>query len=184
MILVSVGASDWPFDRLLEPFDALDLDEDVVAQCGVSSIRPRGATCSDFMPFETLSDHIRHARVVVTHGGMGSVLTALAHGKRPVVLPRLRRFGEAIDDHQVDSARHLADAGLVTVVEDPAKLVSVVLESPPPTLDHFDAADDGRQRLVDELRAHVLDALARRHGSTARHPSPIALEGDVPGGER
>jgi UDP-N-acetylglucosamine transferase subunit ALG13 len=65
---------------------------------------------------------IRQARAVVTHAGVGSVLVALANGKRPIVLPRLKKFGEAVDDHQLELGRRFAAAGLVTLVEDPDQL--------------------------------------------------------------
>ena len=62
----------------------------------------------------------------MTHAGAGSVLLALAAGKRPVVVPRLARLGEAVDDHQLVFARHLAGTGTVTIVEDLAELVPAV----------------------------------------------------------
>ena len=65
---------------------------------------------------------IQRARVVVTHAGVGSVLVALANEKRPVVVPRRRSFGEAVDDHQLQLGRRFAAAGLVTLVEDPEQL--------------------------------------------------------------
>ena len=53
-------------------------------------------------------------------------MTALANGKRPVVVPRLRRFGEAVDDHQVALGRRLDAAGLVTLVESADDVLSAV----------------------------------------------------------
>jgi UDP-N-acetylglucosamine transferase subunit ALG13 len=126
MILVTVGASDYPFDRLLEAFDDLAQDEEVLVQHGASFRCPRNAKCVDFISFEELIEHIRAARVVVTHGGTGSILVALANGKRPIVVPRRRDFGEAIDDHQIDLARALAPSGLIKLVEDPCELPGVV----------------------------------------------------------
>jgi UDP-N-acetylglucosamine transferase subunit ALG13 len=63
---------------------------------------------------------------VVTHAGVGSIMTALANGKRPVVVPRLRRFGEAVDDHQVALGLRLHEAGLVMFVEDPEDVSQAV----------------------------------------------------------
>jgi UDP-N-acetylglucosamine transferase subunit ALG13 len=127
MILVTVGATYYPFDRLLSAVNTLEHDDDVVVQHGASSIRPRNARCLEFMSFEEVLEHIRAARVVVTHGGTGSILVALANGKRPVVVPRRREFGEAIDDHQVEFARALAPSGLITLVED-LDLLSTMIE--------------------------------------------------------
>jgi UDP-N-acetylglucosamine transferase subunit ALG13 len=57
---------------------------------------------------------------------VGSIAQALAHGHRPVVVPRLHRFGEAVDDHQVSFAYRLQEAELVTVVEDLSQLEAVL----------------------------------------------------------
>jgi UDP-N-acetylglucosamine transferase subunit ALG13 len=126
MILVTVGVSPFPFDRLLEAVHRLELEEPLVVQHGASSVRPAAATCADFMPLETLVEHIRLARAVVMHGGIGSIMVALAAGKRPLVVPRLARFGETVDDHQVSSSRRLAQAGLITLVQDPADLTEAL----------------------------------------------------------
>jgi UDP-N-acetylglucosamine transferase subunit ALG13 len=58
----------------------------------------------------------------VTHAGVGSVIVALSAGKRPVVVPRRRSLGEAVDDHQLQLGRRFAEVGLVTMVEREADL--------------------------------------------------------------
>lgn len=125
MIFVTTGTCD-PFDRLLDAVDRLDGTEEVVVQHGVSPVRPRRARCIDFLPYDELVSLVREARLVVTHAGVGSVLTALANGKQPIVVPRLAAKGDAIDDHQLEFARHLAAAGIVTLVEDPAGLAAAI----------------------------------------------------------
>ncbi len=69
---------------------------------------------------------VRAARVVVTHAGVGTIMVALANGKRPVVMPRLSRFAEAVDDHQLGLARRLSEADFVTLVEDEAGLANAL----------------------------------------------------------
>jgi UDP-N-acetylglucosamine transferase subunit ALG13 len=122
MILVAVGASQFPFDRLLRAVEDLPGVEPVVVQHGPSEVRPSGARCMPFVPFEDLADLVRSARVVVTHAGVGSILLSLTNGTRPYVVPRRRAYGETVDDHQLESARRFAAAGLVTLVEDPQRL--------------------------------------------------------------
>jgi UDP-N-acetylglucosamine transferase subunit ALG13 len=63
---------------------------------------------------------------VISHAGVGSIMVALSHGKRPIVVPRLERFGEAVDDHQLQVATLLDRAGRVTAVDDLADLGAVV----------------------------------------------------------
>jgi len=127
MIFVTVGSAE-PFDRLLRALP-IPTEEALLVQTGASSIRPVGATCVPFMTFDEITNAIAAARVVISHAGVGTVLTALQHGKRPVLVPRRRRFSEAVDDHQVELAYRLAESGLAIVIEDPVQLEHVLGEA-------------------------------------------------------
>jgi UDP-N-acetylglucosamine transferase subunit ALG13 len=82
---------------------------------------------------------VRRARAIVTHAGVGSVMLALANGKRPIVMARRRSCGEAVDDHQVDLAARLEAAGLVEVVEDSRRLLECLSGTArPPAFDSRD----------------------------------------------
>ncbi len=123
MIFVSVGTNEARFDRLLEAFARLDLDEELVIQHGHSSpIAAPAARLVDFLSFEEMGETIRRARAFVTHAGVGSIMVALANGTRPIVVPRRGDLGEAVDDHQLQLGRRFAEAGLVTLVESPEAL--------------------------------------------------------------
>jgi UDP-N-acetylglucosamine--N-acetylmuramyl-(pentapeptide) pyrophosphoryl-undecaprenol N-acetylglucosamine transferase len=157
MIFVSVGTNEARFDRLLHAVDGLGAGEELVVQHGPSPVRPTGATCVDFLSFEEMTDHLARARVAVLHAGVGSVLAALAAGTRPVVVPRLQRHGEAVDDHQVGFGRRLHEEGLVVLVEDPARLPDAVATHE----GRFEGAVGVEGRLVEELR-ELVAAAARR----------------------
>jgi UDP-N-acetylglucosamine transferase subunit ALG13 len=150
MIFVTVGTNETPFDRLVQACEPLAREEVVVVQRGSSAFEPAGVTCVDFLPFEELVQHVRRARVVVTHAGVGSVIVALANGKRPVVVPRLRRFGEAVDDHQLALGRRFEQEGLVRLVEDPTLLSDAVRQ----TADIAPSLERG-SNLVHELRDYL-----------------------------
>lgn len=156
MILVSVGSSTFPFDRLLRAVDALAHEEELVVQHGASTVRPAAARCLEFVPFDELAELVREARLVVTHAGVGSILLALSNGKKPVVVPRLKSFGETVDDHQLECARRFGRDGLVTVVEDPARLAAVVAN-----VGGDGVTIDPRQDvpLVRELRSYIRAAV-------------------------
>lgn len=118
MIFVSVGTHEAPFDRMLRAVYDLELDEELVVQHGPSTVRSEHATECEFLPFEDVVSCIRNARAVVMHAGVGSVMIALANGKRPIVMARRHEFAEHVDDHQVELARRMEASGLVTYVED------------------------------------------------------------------
>src|SRR4051812_17389504 len=101
MIFVTVGSSMIAFDRLLRAVDELAVDERLVVQHGASTIEPANAECVDVLSFESFVALVKDARVLVTHAGVGSILTALGEHKRPIVVPRRQMYGEAVDDHQV-----------------------------------------------------------------------------------
>lgn len=164
MIFVTVGTNEAPFDRLVAAVAALPPGEKLVVQTGSSNLRPAHATCHEYLPYERVLEHCRHARVVVTHAGVGSVMTAMSCGKRPIVVPRLARYGEAVDDHQLDWARRLIALELVTVVEDVGLLATALRRAAPPQSPGIAIED----RLGAELRAYLTEEI----GQPALLPSP------------
>jgi UDP-N-acetylglucosamine transferase subunit ALG13 len=151
VILVTVGTNEARFDRLLRALEGLGAGEELVVQHGPSTVRPTGATCVDYLPFDELAAEMRRARVVITHAGVGSTIASLLNGKRPIVVPRRGREGEAVDDHQVPFARRLHEAGLVHLVEDPADLAAAVER--PAEAESVELRPN--RRLVAELRSFL-----------------------------
>jgi UDP-N-acetylglucosamine transferase subunit ALG13 len=124
VIFATVGTHAQPFTRFL---DALaSLDDDVIVQYGHNAA-PRGVReAAAFMPFDVINARMREADVVVTHAGVGSVLCAREAGHVPVVVPRLHRFDEHVDDHQLELVAALGADGHVIPVTDIAELPAAV----------------------------------------------------------
>jgi UDP-N-acetylglucosamine transferase subunit ALG13 len=165
VIFVTIGTSE-PFARLLDALEGFE-GEDLVVQHGDQALTGSGPRSVSYLDFEELVELVREARVVVSHAGVGTILVALAEGKRPVVVPRLARFGEAVDDHQVALARRLDEAGFVTLVEDPADLPALLRNGA--TGDAF-VRPQASGRLVFELSAYVaseVHAARRRRQPTS-----------------
>lgn len=105
MIFVTVGTHEQQFDRLVEAVDLLKkenrVSQPVFIQTGYSKIQPQYCEYKNFISFADMHVHMAEAEIVITHGGTGSVMLVLYHGKIPVVVPRQHGFGEHIDDHQV-----------------------------------------------------------------------------------
>ena len=165
MIFATVGTSAIPFDRLLLALDRLEPGEELRVQHGPSAVRPRGAASYGFMPYGELAEQMRLARAVVAHGGVGSILTALANGRRPIVMPRERARGEAVDDHQLVLARRLAEAGTVALVRTADELAEALagdgLRTAPAS---GSGAEDG---LAGDLAGYLRSRLAPTDGGTA-----------------
>lgn len=129
MIFATCGSSPAPFSRMMEALSALPSDE-LHAQHGPAA-PPRCAAAYDFLPFNRMVELIERADMVVSHAGVGSIICALRAGHVPIVFPRLRRYGETVDDHQAELAEALQRRGNVVVVWTAEELVEAVRSMPP-----------------------------------------------------
>lgn len=166
MILVLVG-TERGFDRLIAKVDDLavagELPDAVFCQIG------SGAYCPSVAYARMLSYQDTRARtvtadLVICHAGPGCILPTRAAGRPLVVVPRLHRFGEAVDDHQVDFARHLQRYQGVTVVEDLDRLGATVraVFADGPATPSADDAEPARAALVAHIDRLVTGRRARR----------------------
>ncbi|MBN1993410.1 MAG: beta-1,4-galactosyltransferase [Anaerolineae bacterium] len=133
MILVTVGTHNQGFDRLVQAADELaaELDERVIIQRGSSTYRPKHAEYFDFATSQRMVELTQAARIIVMHAAAGAIITALRQGKPLVVVPRLKQFGEVVDDHQQQLATALQARGQAVVVTEPSisTLFSVLVQS-------------------------------------------------------
>lgn len=124
MIFATVG-TQLPFDRLLLALDtwaALKPEVPVLAQTGRSSQTYAHLTTVPHMDQSRFLASVMEARVIVSHAGMGTILTALELGKPLILMPRRADLGEHRNDHQRDTAAEMRRLSTVTVVEDSASL--------------------------------------------------------------
>jgi UDP-N-acetylglucosamine transferase subunit ALG13 len=126
VIFVTVG-TDGPFDRLVDTVDrwaARTGYADVFAQIGRSTMRPGFIRFTNFLEPPEFTRYFASASLIVSHAGMGTILTALRHQKPLLVMPRRAALGEQRNDHQLATARRLQALGKVTVAFDENELVT------------------------------------------------------------
>lgn len=124
MIFVTVGTQE-PFDRLVSAVDrwaGAHPDRSVFAQVGPTTLQLRHTDSEAFISPPECRRRIRAAHLVVAHAGMGTVLSALELGKPLLVMPRRAELGEHRNDHQLATARWLAEIGRVSVAFDEREL--------------------------------------------------------------
>lgn len=108
MIFVTVGTHEQQFDRLIRYMDELDLEEEVMIQRGYSHYEPLHCKWKNLLPYSEMTDYVARARIVITHGGPSSIMMPLQIGKVPVVVPRQKKFGEHVNDHQIEFVRKIS----------------------------------------------------------------------------
>jgi UDP-N-acetylglucosamine transferase subunit ALG13 len=118
--VVTVGTDHHRFDRLMDWLEHWNADHPDAVRWIVQhgSTRPvDGAENVGLLPRDGLLDLLRSADLVLTQGGPGGIMDSRGCGTVPIVVPRLARLDEVVDDHQVAFARQLARGGLVVVAE-------------------------------------------------------------------
>lgn len=168
LVLVSVGTDHHPFDRLVawvdSWVDAQAGDVELVVQHGTSRPSRTGENYT-IIPRTRLLELFREATVVVTQVGPGTILDANSVSRRPIVMARDPRLGEAVDGHQVPFGHFMADRGTAWITDSEAGLhthLDRALEDPaysrvPERHSPADQTAAAMQQVVD-------DVLSRRPG--------------------
>jgi beta-1,4-N-acetylglucosaminyltransferase len=118
MILVTVGTHVRGFERLVRKMDeiASKIDEEVIIQIGNTEYKPQHSKFFTFKSYQEMEQLIKEARVIVCHGGAGTILLALKQGKTVISVPRLKEYNEVLVDHQLDLVYTLANEKRIIAV--------------------------------------------------------------------
>ncbi len=119
MIFLTVGTWRTGYDRLIKAVDKLAnsglITEEVIAQTGYSSYKPKHMTVIEFCSPDKFVNIISKTRIVISHAGMGTIIEAVKQSKPLVVLPRKSALGEVDNEHQFVTAKQLEKEGKILV---------------------------------------------------------------------
>lgn len=107
MIFVSVGTQKFQMDRLMRQIEEIAANmpqEKFVVQYGNSTYVPKNCECHQFMDRKMFSKCIEESSLLILHGGVGTIMQGLKKDKPIIVVPRLKAYGEHVDDHQMEAA--------------------------------------------------------------------------------
>jgi UDP-N-acetylglucosamine transferase subunit ALG13 len=128
MIFVTIGTQE-PFDRLIEAIDliALEMKEiEFVAQTFRGEYEPKNMKATEFLTPAEFDAYFKKADLVVSHAGMGTIITALVNQKPLVVMPRQLQLKEHRSDHQLATAKNFEKSKGLVVAYDAADLKNKV----------------------------------------------------------
>lgn len=130
MIFITVGSQKFQFNRLLEQIDLLIdkkvIKEDVFAQVGVSDYKPKNYKYKDFITQDEFKDYMSKCDFVITHAGTGAIITALKSDKKVIAIPRLAKYGEHVDDHQIQLIDEFKELNFIEPVYEIDKLEQAI----------------------------------------------------------
>lgn len=120
LIFVCVGSRNYQFNRLFIEIDRLCeegvIKEEIFAQIGTSTYKPKNFQYKDFLSPEDFEEKIKKADIVISHGASGSIMKALNLGKKVIAVTRLKKYGEHINDHQIQNNEAFASNKYVLAV--------------------------------------------------------------------
>ncbi len=155
MIFLTVGTL-FEFDRLIRSVDELvrsgQIEEEVFAQIGTGQYKPYSMNYVDILEKSKFEEIISQSNALISHAGMGSISMAIKYNKPLLVMPRLKKYGEHVNDHQLDTARKFEQLGHILAAYSEQELVEKIplLESFVPKL-----RVPNRQGVIDRINKYL-----------------------------
>ncbi len=133
MILVTLGTQDKSFARLLEAIqkqiDMGNIKEKVIVQAGFTKYDSKDMEILDLIPYDDFDKYIKECDLLITHGGVGSIITGLKYKKKVIAGARLAKYKEHTNDHQLQIIENLSRDGYILALDDFSKLDEVLIKS-------------------------------------------------------
>ena len=130
MIFVTVGTHEQQFDRLLKEVDRLKkenlIQDEVFIQTGYSNHVPKYCKWEKIISFEKMNQLIEGSDIIITHGGPATFMGVIAKGKVPIVVPRQKKFGEHVNDHQIEFVEKVINIYNLTVITNISDLMACI----------------------------------------------------------
>lgn len=141
MIFVTLGTQKFQLNRLLIKLDELCkegfIQEEVYAQIGNSDYEPENFHYVRFLDRDEFEKKIKEATLIITHSGVGSIIAALQSEKPVIVFPRLKKYREHVDNHQLEIAEAFSKKIFVLCCLDEEKLLDTIYSVKKHTFDKY-----------------------------------------------
>jgi UDP-N-acetylglucosamine transferase subunit ALG13 len=160
-IFITLGSQKFQFNRLLQAVDELCekgtvTAENVFAQIGYSDYKPKQYAYKKFLDRDEFSAAMEKAEIVITHGGTGAIIGGVKKGKKVIAVPRLSKYGEHVDDHQLQVIEQFKDQNLICGLEDVNELGAAVDF----VRDHaFNSYESNTQVIIDNIDQYIQESV-------------------------
>ena len=133
MILVLLGTQNNSFNRLLEEIEKNikngTIKEEVIVQAGYTKFETDKMKIIDLMSKEQLEKFQDEADLIITHGGVGSIISSIEKGKKVIAVPRMHEYGEHVNNHQKEIVKDFNDKGYIIGIEKVEDLKQEIIKS-------------------------------------------------------
>ena len=156
MVFITLGSQKFQFNRLLKAVDELLdenlIDDDVLAQIGYSDYTPKNFKYKSFLDRDEFAEVVNKSDVVITHGGTGAIIGAVKKGKKVIAVPRLAKYGEHVDDHQLQIVEQFSESDLISKCLDCSELANIIKDT---KCHEFKKYISNTQTIIDNIREYL-----------------------------
>lgn len=121
MIFVTLGTQDKSFSRLLDAIEKQievgNIKEKVIVQAGYTEYTSNNMEILKLIPMEEFDKYIKKCDLLITHAGVGSIMTGLNNDKKVIAAARLKKYDEHTNDHQVQIANEFSKKGYILYLD-------------------------------------------------------------------
>lgn len=156
MIFVTLGTQKFQFDRLLKYIDEQiengKIKEKVFAQIGNSTYQPKNYEYKDFLDKTEFNEMIKESSLIITHSGVGTIIASINENKPVIVVPRLKKHGEHVDDHQLQIAESFSQKNFViSNGEEIEDLLNNIKKSKKHKFDKYKSSNKKIQSIIEDF---------------------------------
>jgi len=148
MIFITVGTEKYPFNRLVKIIDTAIMQgmitEDVFGQIGTATYIPTRYNYKRYLPYDDMTRMIKKSTIIVSHAGIGTIISCLKINKIPILFPRSSDFNEHVDNHQVEFMNGMIKRGKLLWAKNGEDLIDKILKY------REDKYDIGEEVLLDD----------------------------------
>lgn len=156
MIFITLGSQKFQFNRLLKAVDDLIgkgiVTDEVFAQSGYSDYKPKNYSYKKFLDRDEFAACEAKADIVITHGGTGAIIGAVKKGKKVIAVPRLAKYKEHVDDHQLQLIAQFKNQNLICGLNDCSELADALKY----VNEHeFNSYQSNTQAIIDSIEKFI-----------------------------
>ena len=133
MIFVTLGTQDKSFKRLLQNIDECInkgiIKDKVIVQAGYTKYDSKNMQVFDLLDKDEFDEYIKKCDLLITHGGVGSILTGLKNNKKVIAAPRLAKYNEHMNDHQTQIVTNFSKMGYILAYNEGDDLAKIIGDS-------------------------------------------------------
>lgn len=159
MILVLLGTQNNSFHRLLEKIDELIekkvITERVIVQAGYTKYESKNMQIFDLIPQEELERYQEKADIIITHGGVGSIVSSIKKGKKVIAVPRLHEYQEHVNNHQKQIIEYFGEKNYILGIQDVEELEQALEEINEYKFKAYTEEENGNKKMLNIIKEFI-----------------------------